>query len=401
LTNTKGSMFVGLCALVLVLAPVHVFCADLDDGYVTLFLDEFDAKDPYWAWEEKETGTVNLRDGFVFLNITNKSTKERVSRATLDDVRGTGGLRWLYVDLEIRLRCSDDNKLKSGIGGGLREWGFTPMMGQPENQLKFNSASPESDEHFEGFYVTAHDDDHRVKESLTGVDMTEWHTYTVLWEEENGTLLVDGRMIATTNNPPSVPMGIWLFIENIRLYGSLPQFKTDAIDLEVNESLQIDYIRVFTTEERFQAMNQEISGLLSHASSLIEDLEQKGSNTSTLGSRYAQAEDAWQENRYFHTVAKKHIGKVIDASEHWDEISEMFVNASRHIDAATQAGMDTGAMERDYGNADKTWDDPDYELTKWYLQRVLSTQIPEPALLPPVPILGLILLPALLRRRHR
>jgi len=389
-------LFITFCLLFLF--PGFVVRAGSDDGFVTLFLDEFDAKDSHWVWEEKDTGTINLRDGFAFLNITDKSTRNSISRATLDDVRGGEGPQWIYVGLQIRLRCSDDNKLESGIGGGLREWGFTPMMGLPGNQLKFNSISPESDEHFEGFYVTAHGGDNRVYGSVTGIDMAEWHTYTVLWEEGNGTLLIDGEVIAATDKPPDVPMGIWLYIENIRLHGPKEQFKADPIDLEVNESIQIDYVRVFTTNEKFQEMDSEISGLLSYAAQLIHDLEQKGSNTSALKSKYAQAEDSWKEHRYLYVVAKKHIDKIITSSEYWDEISEMFVNATRHIEAAVQAGMDIKNMERDYGYAEKTWSKLDFSVTKWYLQGILDIQIPEPTL---IPILILILLPALLRRGSR
>ena len=85
------------------------------------------------------------------------------------------------------------------------------------------------------------------------------------------------------------------------------------------------------------------------------------------------------------------------AIEHWDEISGMFVNASRHIEAAAQAGTDTETMERNYGHAEKTWSKLDHGVTKWYLQRILDTR--EPALLPILSILGLILLPTHLRRR--
>ena len=79
----------------------------------------------------------------------------------------------------------------------------------------------------------------------------------------------------------------------------------------------------------------------------------------------------------------------------------MFVNATRHIEAAAQAGMDTGTMERDYGYAEKTWSRLEYGVTQWYLQGILDTEIPEPALLPLLTLLGLILLPAHLRKHAR
>jgi hypothetical protein len=194
-------------------------------------------------------------------------------------------------------------------------------------------------------------------------------------------------------------MGIWIFIENLRLYGSIEQLKMEAIDIEVSESIQVDYVRTFIDAELFQEMDSEISGLFSRALQLVEDLEQKGGNSTHLRTEYAKAHDVWRKDRYLYYEAKGFLDPIIKSLEHFDEISELFTNASQHIEKAVQAEMDPGAMERDYGYAEKSWVEFDYGVTKWYLDRILDIQIPEPVLLPIFGLLGLILLPALIQRR--
>jgi hypothetical protein len=154
--------------------------------------------------------------------------------------------------------------------------------------------------------------------------------------------------------------------------------------------------------ESKEEISESLSSLMSSVEASLKEAEERGLNTTKFrGEEYAVVQ-LLQEKGYLYTsrrmLSEKVLPLVDGVVDHWDEISGMFVNANRHIEAAAQAGMDTGTMERDYGYAEKSWDMLDLGITKWYLDRILNIEIPEAALLPNLPILGLLLLPALLRR---
>lgn len=82
--------------------------------------------------------------------------------------------------------------------------------------------------------------------------------------------------------------------------------------------------------------------------------------------------------KYFHTVSFL--------------VSGIFSRANVTIKEAEQIGMDTRIMNVQYASAENAWKRYDYDTTKMWLQKIL----PVPALLP---ILGMLLLQVLLRRR--
>ncbi len=82
--------------------------------------------------------------------------------------------------------------------------------------------------------------------------------------------------------------------------------------------------------------------------------------------------------------------------EHWDEIVGMFGRASECIETVRQEGKDREAMisTADKSRAEKEWAEYEYGRTHAALEGIMK-RCPDPAL---VSILGLILLPSLLRR---
>jgi hypothetical protein len=378
------------------------------EGHVTLFLEDFDVRDLSWSWWIHNTGSGTVRNGYAFLNITDKSVKEQPSRAGVSQLKWSqlhyrgiptkptplpDAEGWLYVSMEVRLRCSDDNKLQSDVGGGLRFWGLVEDLANPDNYLLFNSWSREAGPESAGFSAkSVVNDNTALREPITGIDMTEWHIYTITWEPDYATFLVDGQLVSTTNTTPNVPMYFDIYLENL-----LPKGR---MDMEHNVSVQVDYVRLFTIGERYQDWSEDISGLFSTAEEMINEAEKKGINTTTLKKDYYDnAKDIWREDYHNHFGAKTYLEKIITTLEvvleHWDEIMDMFSQANATIEEA-QLGADTrtiNMMKGYYSQAERKWKEYDTENTKTYLQKILD--MPEPALLS---ILGLILLPALLRK---
>ncbi len=117
-----------------------------------------------------------------------------------------------------------------------------------------------------------------------------------------------------------------------------------------------------------------------------------------------EVQDVWQKNRYFYHEAKEPLGKTIDkleaTLEHWDEIIVMFPEAEDAIKTLEQGGKnrETIVAKADYSRAEIAWAEYYHETTSMYLRKIMA-KVQEPALLPVLSILGLILLPALPRPR--
>jgi hypothetical protein len=290
--------------------------------------------------------------------------------------------------------------LNSDIGGGRRIWGLGHRIPPRGDSLAFGSLSPESDPPFMGFWAICSANNRvTLTQSLTTIDITEWHTYTILWEQDNATFLVDGVVVGFIDSPPTVPMGIMIYILNERLYGpSWEQANTDQIDVTVNESIQIDYVEVFTSRERFE----ETSGMFAQAQELILLVEQKGGNTETVNAKLENAKEFWREGHYVIAKANNLIDTIVTdldyATKYWDEIHEMFPQANQCIETLKASGntRDEQICRAFYSKAVGSWDNYHYEATRNMLDNII-VKCPEPMILL---IFYLILLPALQRARR-
>ena len=402
MAHSEGSLAAALVlgpCICLLFCPLLVMGADSDE--VTLFREDFDTKDPYWFWWVSGTGSGTVRDGYAFLNITDESVMESSSRAGISPVdydriptKPTplpDAERWLYVSVETRLRWSDDNKLESDAGGGLRAWGLAEEFVWPLNKLMFISWSPEAGPESAGFEIASNvNDSSTLREPITGIDMTEWHTYTITWEEGNAAFLVDGEVVGTTDTTPTASMNFDIYLENL-----LPEGR---MDMEHNVSVQVDYIRLFTSEGRYRDWSEEISGLFSTAEEMIDEAEKNCMNTTNLKKDYYEnAKDVWREGYYNYFGAKAYLEEIIALAGLWDELFEMFTTCAARIEQARQDGAADRTimmMEGYYTQAESKWKAYDHVYAQMYLEKILAMPEPTVAL-----VLGLIFLPALLRRR--
>ena len=385
-------------------------------GEVTYLWEDFEEIDNLnnlsanWVTIVNDIGILSVQDGYLFLNLT----QEEYSPGHLGEaiVDGPSDKSLSFVGLEVRLRCSSNNQLNSDIGGGQRFWGFSKKT---ENTLRgfhflsFESRSADSDWGPAGFRVLSMVAGQTLfSQPIDGVDIREWHNYTILWRPGNATFLVDGVIVATTTNVPEENLRVLFKLDiDIMQHGTwvpqpviFPCESTDLVKVCTDEYIQIDYIRIFLEEERFKEMEREVSGLHSHALELIKGLEQRGENTTQLWTDYGESQENWQKNHYFYDEDYQHIENMIDAIEQWDQITLMFTQAEEAIKELEQHGKNREATisKGDYNRAEKAWAEYDYETTLVYLQKILdkASEIPEPTLLP---ILALILPLILLQRK--
>jgi hypothetical protein len=178
------------------------------------------------------------------------------------------------------------------------------------------------------------------------------------------------------------------------------------VDLEQDVWIQVDHVRLFTTKERFDEWSEEISALFPAASSKIEEAEGKGINTQKAKDDYARAEACWQKDNYLFEKTKSYLQGILDSLplvfDNYEEITRMFSVASDLISQAEGKGLDREAqiMKADMNRAEEEWARYNVERTRTYLTKIKNKAedlgIPEPFFLL---ILGLVLLPAMLRRR--
>jgi hypothetical protein len=325
-----------------------------------------------WDWEHIwGTGFHEYRDGNLFLGITRESTAQAMSLAALEDQWDES--RWRYVGLEMRLRCSDDNGMISDLGGGARCFGFYTQ--DLKNQLRFTCTSPESEPGFVGLRaISIVDGKSTLNQAVTGIDISEWHNYTYIWEEGNGMFLVDGEVVAMTDNPPRKPMSIFVYIANARLSGTLDQYTINPMNLDIDAHIQIDYVRTFVDAELFAQMDSEISDQLSRSLQLLTELEGRGMDTTELREEHERAVNDWQRDHYIYETARQRLDKIIHLMEHHDEVIALFSEASEAISTLEREGRDReAAISRgDFDRAEKAWAELNYESTCTNLQKVIA-----------------------------
>ncbi len=241
------------------LTTQHTQSAGNPEGRVTRLRDDFTDENPYWHWWTGGTGTGYVKDGYAFLNIT-PGAKEWASFAALMDPVEKIGYPWLYVGMEIRLRCSEDNGLRNGKGGGYRVWGLGDGYPQPipNNGLIFESFSPQSHPDFVGFWARAILNNTLTLSIPIDTDITDWHTYTILWKPANASFIVDGEAI-TTQEAPKTPLCFYTYLENafihaaprpskgLRSYG---QYRWSHFHNLDEVSIQYDFIHLFRNQQQ-------------------------------------------------------------------------------------------------------------------------------------------------------
>jgi hypothetical protein len=290
--------------------------------HTVIFLEEFNYQNPDWYFMDildDHKKSLSIRDGFLFLNLTDQVTSDSQTRIYINDYAEGRGRRWLYVGIEIRLKCSEDDGLGGGIGKGTRAWGLMDenMRTAPHNGLFFGYNSAEMK--YPGFFAmsdknnTRVRNDTRVRNPIEGLDLSDWHNYTILWGYENATFYIDDQIVATTSEVPTTPLSIAIHMENFHkreggdgIYGGFYFF-----DLEHNQSIQVDYIRVFAMNDRLEDDYQRIQRLLANVSRQIEAATDSGLNTTQIWVEQTHLENEWNDRGYVNVERfNEHVERI-------------------------------------------------------------------------------------------
>jgi hypothetical protein len=350
--------------------------------YQLVFIDDFEAGldlGDQWTRRIRSVGTVSARNGSVFLNIT-KTTQGSFAESVL--LYPTYGNEWLYTTLDMRLRCSDDNKLQSDVGGGMKLWGLSDGTEPPHNGLYFRSLSPESHPDIVGFYAGALvNDTDTYQEKITDVDITQWHNYTITWNRDNATFLIDNQVVGQTSEVPISRTQIMVMLGSSMLGNRTSMLKVGGyywsdIDLDHDTSIEIDHVKITANKTQFDDWNQKITHNFTETKELIRQAEMVGINTTRARGIYSQAQDSWKNRTYLFQTTRTHLQTIHNtlnpAIENLDKIRQMFSQAEAK--AANAEPADKGALDTLLRRAREAWDKPDYQTTKTYLEEILQAQ---------------------------
>jgi hypothetical protein len=379
-----------LLVLVSILCTISVSTQKVE---VSIAYDDFEVWSNLWIPWEQRTGKIATDRGVCRIGITNESSGEHDSIAAIHDYYEYNwdlSMPWLYEGIEVRLRCSDDNKLQSGLGGGTRCWGFvdfTPFDLPPINGLAFWSGSPECDGYLNGFSATSIVNSNVYNQSIIDVDISEWHTYTILWGADNATFLIDGNIVATTEEVPERRMGTIILISNI-----VASEDIWAVDLDVDEWVEIDYVHVFQHFEK-EEISSEIGELLEHVSTNLDVAADGGVDIAEISGEFENAKRMWENNRL--NQARDILEDISPKADNLGLLGEImgnnwFEEANNTILKTEQEGRTRDAliMKGKLKSAQICWEDEDYACVKRYLEQIHP--IPETLLVSILLILSLL-----------
>jgi hypothetical protein len=311
--------------------PIHVI---MSDG--------FEQENVEWRRRTscRGTGTIGIYDGSMFLNLSKESNRYEFSRVWLKYGGDVEGDPWLFVGAEIRLKCSDDNGQESDItGGGMRCWGLTEGTTFPDNSILFVSNSPESDH--PGLHVRGRIDGRRViNRPIIGVDISDWHNYTILWGPLNSTVLIDDVVVATLDETPIVPMAVYVQAGNTCFGEKGDWHQTEDIymsyiDLEQDVWIQVESIRVDMSEEWYRNYSDEVMTKLRYITQLVDAAREKNLTTEPIQQLYAEVLNDWEMDGFVHASLYSDLVDISDdlgkMMNHIDELIDLFSTARKAI----------------------------------------------------------------------
>lgn len=219
---------------------------NVQEALIWDWVDEFESMNPRWEWNyQVGTGYHRLAtiDGYSVaeIGITIESTQWSYSDCSLHHTMSISEGDTVIV--EMRLRCTDDNGITTP-GQGSRGWGIWDGTQWGDNVAWFWSASPESDPMFAGFLAGVKRDGTIHLLQQLSIDMQEWHVYRIEILSSGTMFLVDGVEVASTSYKPRNFSRLELWIDNYRIYFVGGQLVKGYLDVEQDQKMYIDWVKV-------------------------------------------------------------------------------------------------------------------------------------------------------------
>ena len=217
--------------------------------------------DDHWTMGIGELNYNSDNPGFVRLLLDGPGAGGTYHNAEKKHYGETGN-RFLYCDLEIRLRNNNNNGLDAPgapgtpdpeYGLGSRGWGFwnDQMELEGANVIWFTSISPDSDSQFIGTQVWIVLDGKRILTQDLNIDLTQWHTYRIQWRVDYLSVFIDDMdypiaEITDENSIPFDPLVFTVWIDNSRFTGDFSSPSQSFLPFpDIEQYLDIDYIRIY------------------------------------------------------------------------------------------------------------------------------------------------------------
>jgi hypothetical protein len=130
--------------------------------------------------------------------------------------------------------------------------------------MQFICFSPKSNPEWSGLSALNVFSSKASKESITGVNISDWHVYTIIWEPGNATFFIDGKLVASFDQVTDQSMHPYAAISNTKFsggeFGVLSNWGYD--DISFDEHVEIDYVHLFGIPETVTLSILSILGLI-------------------------------------------------------------------------------------------------------------------------------------------
>jgi hypothetical protein len=84
-----------------------------------------------------------------------------------------------------------------------------------------------------------------VSEAIVPVEMTEWHTYVIDWQQKTAHFMVDGETILECQTPPRGPLGFVLWLDNQYMVATpWGSFKYGLLDTPGRQWLEVNQLTI-------------------------------------------------------------------------------------------------------------------------------------------------------------
>jgi hypothetical protein len=170
--------------------------------------DDFSSKnETYWKWRTDGDGALDVSGGYV--TMTTKGSSTQYNNAEIYEAAANPTI--FEKNLNIVVRCPN-------IYDGSRGWGFWDFLGignPGEINLVwfFHQIGPDGVSN--GLIAQVIANGVQYTYPISDINISEWHTYDIIWKSGNVRFYIDGALVATHNNAtPAVNLQTHLWVDN-------------------------------------------------------------------------------------------------------------------------------------------------------------------------------------------